>query len=285
MKVALTTMLVLAFGCKQAEKKEPQQTPEPAPEVTDDPTGIIEPIAPPPRPVSVTDQHMALVDRVAEVATAAAKVVRAHTGDCDASAAALAAITARSAADVKAAEAELAKLTGDAATYVNYRLDSERATAVEVVALLTMCKGHKGVGAAVQGMLPLLGMEGASGGALTGGGEEGWTGARPPGVTDEDVAVIDEMGAWMDEVSAAAEKAKGDCAAMAKGIGPLTAKGKALSKRAEAAHKDDGPARSPADEWLGQYTAKKVDMERFMLALGACHQDPAVEKALEGMGP
>lgn len=285
MKIALTVALVLAAGCKGSEEKTEKPKEAPATVEDDAPIGIIETTPPPPRPDTVTDQHMALVDRVGEMATAAAKIVRDHTGDCDATAAALAALTARSAADVKGAEAELAKLTGDDATYVQYRLDSERANAIEVVGLLTMCKGHKGVGAAVQGIMPLLGMAGATDGAPASGGEEGWTGARPPGVTDEDVAVIDEMGAWMGEVSAAAEKAKGDCAAMAKGIAPLTAKGKALSKRAEAAHKDDGPARSPADEWLGQYTARKVDMERFMLALGACHQDPAVKKALEGMNP
>src|SRR5690242_14940932 len=103
MKIALTVALVLAAGCKGSEEKTEKAKAKPSTVEDDAPIGIVEPTPPPPRPASVTDQHMALVDRVGAVANEAARIAGAHTGDCDASAAALSALTARSAADVKGA--------------------------------------------------------------------------------------------------------------------------------------------------------------------------------------
>lgn len=293
MRFTLLAALVLALGCKgEAAKKRPEPAPEAKPEpaphpgVGDQPAGggIIAPIPAPERPASVTDRHMALVDRLAAVAVAVEKVVRAHTTDCDATAAALAALTAKSAADVATTQAALDGLTKSdaaAAAYIRYRLAAEQGRGVEMIALTEMCKGHKGVNAAVAGALPLVGMQGAT---IPTSGGEGWTGPRPPGVTDEQVAAIDELGAWFGEIATAAEKAKGNCPAMAKALAPLMAKGKKVSARAKGLQ-EGVKSRSPEWEWLGSYTVQKVSMKRLMKSMDMCWNDPAVKKTFEGFGP
>ena len=276
-KVAwIATALVLALGCKGNAKKE--EAPD---EEARKPTGIIAPMKGPERPASVTDQHMQLIDRLGAVAAEAEKIVLAHTGDCDASAAALVALAEKSKADVAAAEAELAKLAGDkaATAYIKAQLGAKLVRGTQLLGLLEMCKGHKGVIDALNAVSPLVGMGDAKMPQPAGGG---WSGARPPGVTDAQVAAIDAAGRWFEGLSVAAEQAKGNCASMAKALEKAVAVGKDLSKTLKETQKDV-PARSAEDEWLGQYTSHKMDMKRFILAVGACQQDPAVKKALEGL--
>jgi len=285
MKVAVTAVLVLALGCKDKEQKSSIELPEPEEHVPPPGAAIVDPnqMQGPERPASVTDMHMALIERLADVAVQAEKVVRDHTGDCAATAAALAAITAKSASDVATTQEQLTKLTaGDTAAdaYIEYRLEMERTRGIEVIALLDLCKGSKQVAAAVAGIMPLLG----EGEVQLPPTTDGWTGAHPPGVTDAQVKAIDAMGTWFEWLSAAAEKSKGDCAAMAKALQPQMAKGKELAKRAEDSQKDVA-SKSPESEWLGQYTARTVDMKRFILALGPCQKDKAVQQALEAMNP
>lgn len=286
-KTIAIAWLVLLAGCKEeAAKKEegsPPAAPQPVPPpIDDDHHGVVDDIQTPapPRPPSFTDAHMAAKQKLADVGLAGQKVVRDHTSDCEKTGAALAAVNAKFAADVAAAEKTLAPLENDAAAtaYLDHSLSYERSSAIEVVALMHMCKGHVGVRAALAAFLPMVGMGDATGGALAGAST--WSGSRPPGVTDEMIASLDAQAAWFRELIAAADKAKGDCAAMASSFTSIAAKGKALGERVEKAQAGVA-SRSVEDEWLAQYTAQAVPMEGMMTAMGPCMSDPAVEKAFK----
>jgi hypothetical protein len=283
--------LALVAACKgEGKKAEPAPAPAPAPAPPDedttsmpDPRGVIDDvnIPPPPRPPSVTDAHMAARQTLVDYTIAAQKVITAHSGDCEKSGIALAAVNQDMSNKVLAAERVLAPLASDAAAtaFMKYSLDGQRAyRANEVVALLAMCPGHQGVRDAVSTFALKSGLGPISGPAVEG---PTWTGARPPGVTDEMIASIDALAAWNEEMARIAEGATGDCKKMAAGFAPLVKKSDELGKRTRTAQAGIA-SKSPEDEWLSQYTAQKVDMKRMILALGECMSDPAVMKTLEG---
>ena len=288
----LAIAALLLVGCKEkAPEKEAApaaRAPEPAPTPqggVDDGLLSQEQIPPPPRPATVTDAHMAAAQKMIDAAIDAQKVVHAHTGDCEKSGADLAAVNARHAASIAEGEKTLAALKADgpATTYVTYHLSLERESrAAEVVALLELCKGHEGVRSAVMAFLPLAGMGGATGPALSGGGNT-WSGPRPPDVTDEQVAAIDAMAAWFAQVIDVAKKAKGNCGVMAAEISRLAGQGKPIVARAKKLESavEKGSA---AETWLTNYGNQKIAPTVLLESIQPCMSDPAVQKVLETLG-
>lgn len=288
-------------ACKKEEKKAPSPAPSGAahdasptlpegepralPHEPRDLT-IDEITPPPPRPASVSDAHLAAVDKANAYFAAMGRAIESNRTDCDEMARDLEAADKKHAADLASSKATLAPLEADAAAqaFLRYR-EAAQVTHVTMVMLANeVCSGHTGVAKGVAAMMT------ASGATMTPGAKTapapGWTGPRPPGIKPEHVAAADDMAAWFGEVLTASEKVPGDCPKIAAVFKAAAPKGKAIAARLEKAESEI-KGNAAADKWMGQYTGDKIEAQlmRMMSALGKCMDDPAVKEAMKGVEP
>src|SRR5207244_913370 len=106
-----------------------------------------------------------------------------------------------------------------------------------------------------------------------------WSGPRPPGVSDDQVAAADAMAVWFDEMVTTAQSKGANCAAMGEALRAVASRGKPLIARSTEIEKQLAKD-AAASKWMEQYAMKKMDLARLMKALGGCATDKGVQDAL-----